>query len=106
MTLASLKKRAPSVKRNTITIDEFIDDAELYSRGLSKVVCLPGVPPKLDSLDETLKRATFTLGERAIHQLNHLSQVTGIAKSRLIRIWLDNETIDPKLIQYFNSKTK
>lgn len=88
MSLSSLKKSVPSAESKAISVDEFIQGAEYYAHGLKLV---PQVESKIPS-DEPLKRATFTLGSTAITQLNTMSIKTGIAKSRLIRIWLDNQS--------------
>lgn len=106
MTLASLKKRAPSVKRTVVSVDDFIADAEFYAKGMSKVVTLPNQRAADNDADEPLKRATFTLGEQAIEQLTALSEETGIAKSRLIRIWLANESDRLDLMAYITSPVK
>jgi hypothetical protein len=87
MSLSSLKKSAPSAELKPVTVDEFIHGAEFYACGLQLVT----IAEHKDLSDEPLKRATFTLGKVAIAQLNALSANTGIAKSRLIRIWLDNQ---------------
>lgn len=87
MSLSSLKKSAPSAELQNVTVDEFIQGAEFYACGLKLV------PTTVlgESCDEPLKRATFTLGKVAIAKLNALSERTGLAKSRLIRLWLDNQ---------------
>jgi hypothetical protein len=87
MSLSSLKKSAPSAELKPVTVDEFIQGAELYAYGL-KLIANNSV--QLAS-QEPLKRATFTLGKVAIAKLNALSAQTGLAKSRLIRQWLDNQ---------------
>ncbi|KXI30216.1 ribbon-helix-helix domain-containing protein [Paraglaciecola hydrolytica] len=87
MSLSSLKKSAPSAEHQNLSVDEFIQGAEYYACGL-KLISMheePGLS------DEPLKRATFTLGKVAIAKLNALSRQTGLAKSRLIRQWLDNQ---------------
>ena len=106
MTLANLKKREPSVKRPVLSVDEFIDEADFYAKGMSKVIPLPGSKATEDEHDPVFKRATFTLGETAISQLNQLSMVTGIAKSRLIRIWLHETSAEQDLTHYHASAVK
>ncbi len=106
MTLANLKKRAPSANRPVMSIDDFIEDAEYYANGLSKVVNLPCQNMATEHSEKALKRATFTLGEPALTQLNSLSERTGIPKSRLIRIWLDAEQRDGNILVYLNSQIK
>jgi hypothetical protein len=107
MSLANLQKRAPSPRPQAITVDEFIDQAELYAQGHKVIYHLPvnKLPPMCGE-EKSLKRATFTLGENAISQLSQLSDQTGIAKSRLIRIWLaEQQTLDVPL-RYLTSTTK
>ena len=87
MSLSSLKKSAPSAELQTLTVDEFIQGAEYYACGLKLIA---NDSKQLVS-QEPLKRATFTLGKVAIAKLNALSAQTGLAKSRLIRQWLDNQ---------------
>ena len=89
MSLSSLKKSAPSAELKCVSVDEFIHGAELYANGLNAVRT---AEPDACQL-EPLKRATFTLGKVAINKLNTLSENTGIAKSRLIRMWLDNQIV-------------
>lgn len=89
MSLSSLKKSAPSAELKPVTVDEFIHGAEFYACGLQLV----SIAEQKVLSDAPMKRATFTLGKVAIAQLNALSVNTGIAKSRLIRIWLDNQTL-------------
>lgn len=106
MTLANLKKRAPSASRPVMSVDDFIEDAEYYANGLSKVVNLPCPKVNSEPGEVALKRATFTLGEPALTQLSSLSERTGVPKSRLIRIWLDNEQQDGNILVYLNSEIK
>jgi hypothetical protein len=89
MSLSSLKKSAPSAELKYVSVDEFIHGAELYANGL-KVALTDDCTA---NQQEPLKRATFTLGKVAINKLNALAENTGIAKSRLIRMWLDNQSI-------------
>ncbi|WP_340680230.1 ribbon-helix-helix domain-containing protein [Paraglaciecola sp.] len=87
MSLSSLKKSAPSAEIKVLTVDEFIQGAEYYACGL-KLVAAQEIQIMSD---RPLKRATFTLGKVAIAKLDALSAQTGLAKSRLIRQWLDNQ---------------
>lgn len=92
MGLASLKRQGQPVERNRLKVcaDDFIQQAELYAIGLSKAEPVK-VKHQCQCSGAKLRKATFTLSEEAIQTLNQLSQRTGIAKSRLIRIWLDGE---------------
>lgn len=106
MTLANLKKRAPSASRPVMSVDDFIEEAELYANGMSKVVPLPCPNSQPGMSEPALKRATFTLGEPALTQLSSLSKRTNIPKSRLIRIWLDNEQQDGNILRFIHSQIK
>lgn len=106
MTLTNLKKRAPSASRPVMSVDEFIEEADYYAHGLSKVVTLSSRVGQFGRSDKALKRATFTLGEPALSQLATFSEQTGIAKSRLIRIWLDKQSEHNNTFDYVNSQVK
>ncbi|WP_301003579.1 replication protein RepA [Arsukibacterium sp.] len=68
------------------TADEFIDDANNYALGLPRIVSLrKQLPEEDDSTRLPMRHATFTLSEEAIAALNDLSELTGEAKSKLIR---------------------
>lgn len=103
MTLANLKKCGPSVNRQPVSVDEFIDGALRYANGCQNIVNLPVKGSEDSARNCHLKRATFTLGETAIGQLEALSLQTGIAKSRLIRIWLDRQHQSGELQDYLVS---
>ena len=95
MSLLSLKCSTPSAKPQKVSIDSFIEEAELYANGKSTDVSIDGTGIKCRSqnyTDEELAkftRCTFTLSDCAKTNLTKLSLSTGIARSRLIRIWLD-----------------
>ncbi|KGJ87468.1 ribbon-helix-helix domain-containing protein [Thalassotalea sp. ND16A] len=103
MSLADLKKQRPTKTKRTFTVDEFIDGATNYATGnpefidadmhmqaqtelLSRKIAEKIEPCK----DKPFKRATFTLSEDIISQLNELSAKTSISKSRLLRILVNN----------------
>ncbi|WP_254795742.1 replication protein RepA [Arsukibacterium indicum] len=68
------------------TADEFIEDANNYALGLPRIVSLrKQLPEEDDSTRLPMRHATFTLSEEAIAALNDLSELTGEAKSKLIR---------------------
>ena len=106
MTLANLKKCSPSVSRQAMSVEDFIDGADYYQQGLSKVVPLPSCKLTESEADKTLRRATFTLGDKAISTLDELCVRTGIAKSRLIRIWLDEQSRRADIATYLTSTVK
>ena len=106
MTLANLKKCTPSADRKLVSVDEFIDGADYYQKGLSKVIPLSGASEQANDHEKTLRRATFTLGDMAISTLDQLCSRTGIAKSRLIRIWLDEQNKRGDVVAYLASTVK
>ncbi|WP_019677540.1 hypothetical protein [Arsukibacterium perlucidum] len=68
------------------TAEEFIDDANNYALGLPRIVSLrKQLPEEDDTTRLPMRHATFTLSEEAIAALNDLSELTGEAKSKLIR---------------------
>ena len=106
MSLANLKKCTPSADRKLMSVEEFIDGADFYQKGISKVVPLSQIKQGEIEHDKALRRATFTLGETAISTLDELSMRTGIAKSRLIRIWLDEQSKRNDVVAYLASTVK
>lgn len=105
MALANLKKLSQRVSSNSVTMDEFIDGASRYALGQADVVPIHGTKDLVVEDDTVIKRATFTLSDSAIKKLNELSEKTGIAKSRLIRIWLaDSDTFE--IDRFLSSQTK
>ena len=112
MSLLSLKCNTPSAKPKKVSVDTFIDEAELYARGLTTVVKLDRVnakPCSSSHLDEDVPnftRCTFTLSEEAKNSLTKLSCSTGIARSRLIRIWLDQMENGELVGDFVNSSVR
>ncbi len=111
MSLTDLKKtKDSSVRKKKFTIDEFIADAENYAKGMPEIVS-GDIDCKLNLKQAILetkrfidgeelshekqgnkkpfRRATFTLSEDAISQLQDLSLNTDLAKSHIIRILID-----------------
>lgn len=94
MSLCSLKKSTPSAKREeSVTVDSFIEEAIAYASGKDVIRHLYPVSCDNDLQVQPpvgpMRRATFTLTQDAIDQLAELSEQTGICRSRLIRIWID-----------------
>ncbi|GAA5135100.1 hypothetical protein [Thalassotalea piscium] len=110
MSLSDLKKsnKGKSTKKQ-FTVDEFIADAENYAKGAPEIVS--GEKSQTLGLKEAIaaakqfevkqqaerrkakskpfRHATFTLSEQAIEQLQALAVDTNLAKSRIIRILID-----------------
>ncbi len=118
MSLTDLKKDKDDKKeKKAFTIDEFIADAENYAKGSPEIVSESSHEKSAHKLnlqqaineakryvemteaehkeanknkkDKPFRRATFTLSEDAIDQLQHLSQGTDLAKSHILRILID-----------------
>lgn len=102
MSLLSLKKSAPSASPQVMSLDAFIDDALHYAAGNFTVKAkmysgLVNAPDRKqltqdDAKQEHKRHATFSLDIKTIEQLTALSQETGISRSRLIRILVDEQS--------------
>ncbi|WP_052749017.1 hypothetical protein [Arsukibacterium ikkense] len=91
------------------TADEFIDDANNYALGLPRIVSLRQLLPDEDDTTRLpMRHATFTLSEEAIAALNELSDLTGEAKSKLIRrlILRATQTVQLELTPLLKVKNK
>ncbi len=110
MALQDLKKPASAdkQKRKSLTAEEFIDQASLYATGLpidkatnkdnvfdfitgKPIFAVIGkISEKKKETDKTaFKNATFSLSLKAIKQLNTLSRETGLAKSHILRVLIN-----------------
>lgn len=83
MSLCSLKKSTPSAKPAAVSVDDFIAGADLYAHGGQLAAANQSEPPG------PMRRATFTLTESTIERLSVLSEQSGMARSRLVRLWVD-----------------
>jgi hypothetical protein len=99
MSLADLKKKQSKVKSKILSVDDFIEDAQAYARGesiLDKIHHNKKLKLRVKRNKSTrAKHATFSLSENCIVQLAELAQETGINKSKLIRM-LVNQAKGPK----------
>ncbi len=112
MSLIDLKKskdRSHSKEnvKEQFSIDEFIADADNYAKGSPQIVSnenhgkmnlkqaihdaklLIERKKAVNSQGKPFRRATFTLSESTIEQLQKLSEGTDLAKSHIIRILID-----------------
>lgn len=112
MSLTDLKKSKdrPNSKENVkeqFTIDEFIADADNYAKGSPQIVSnenhgkmnlkqaihdaklLIERKKSAQMQGKPFRRATFTLSENTIEQLQQLSEGADLAKSHIIRILID-----------------
>lgn len=103
MALTDLKKNSTRSTNRTLSVDEFIADAEHYAMGaptqvptITKIVPEPSPTASAQLNAGPMRHATFTLSHEAIELLNQLSQETGMSKSKLIRqlIFSFNENVD------------
>ncbi|RPH18538.1 MAG: ribbon-helix-helix domain-containing protein [Alteromonadaceae bacterium TMED7] len=91
MSLISLSRSTPQANRTTtksISAEEFIQDALHYASGAAVPLTAVAERQANDSHHEPMRRATFTLTQECIDQLQQLSEQSGIAKSKLIRLWI------------------
>lgn len=90
MSLADLKRKAEAKKRKKIDIDDFIEDATSYAKGKSILVpSLDENTPVNKKRQRNFKNATFTLSPANIEQLNDLAEHSGFAKSRILRLLIE-----------------
>jgi len=112
MSLTDLKKNKDrsNSKENVkeqFTIDEFIADADNYAKGSPQIVSnenhgkmnlkqaihdaklLIERKKAVSMQEKPFRRATFTLSENTIEQLQTLSEGADLAKSHIIRILID-----------------
>ncbi len=117
MSLTDLKKskdrsRAKENVKEQFTIDEFIADADNYAKGSPQIVSnenhgkmnlkqaihdakrLIERKKAAEAQGKPFRRATFTLSENTIAQLQKLSEGTDLAKSHIIRILIDELSND------------
>ncbi|ESE40417.1 hypothetical protein [Shewanella decolorationis] len=91
MSLTDLKRKQPKQAIKAVSVDDFIEDANNYALGKASILKVDSTQPKgLDKKSAKIYRhATFTLTETSISQLDYLAKETKIAKSRLLRILID-----------------
>jgi hypothetical protein len=86
MSLTDLKKRSKqTVKRNKLSVDQFIEDADNYAQGK------PSTANKLTSEAKpttNFRHCTFTFDAPAISHLQQASRQHKVAKSKLLRLLL------------------
>ena len=108
MSLTDLKKGKDSkATKEQFTVDDFIADADNYAKGAPQIVSnddrgkmnlkqaihdakrMIEQKKAADVQRKPFRRATFTLSENTIEQLQHLSEDSDLAKSHIIRILID-----------------
>ncbi|WP_111977304.1 hypothetical protein [Algibacillus agarilyticus] len=92
MGLADLKSTyEPSAKRKVISIDEFINGAEYYAKGLPETLAnQPTSKPEVTNKKSKYKACTFTLTPTVRDELSQCAQALGVNKSKLVRIMTHN----------------
>jgi hypothetical protein len=84
MSLSDLRRKPAPSKKVDCNVDEFIESARNYARGVDNIVRLRPVDPPPPA-KTPLRKATFTLSESCIEALNQLAEETGLSKSHLVR---------------------
>lgn len=87
MSLSDLKKKKTTERKRELSVEEFIEDAKAYAQGRSAITT---ESPKVSA--RKFKNATFTLSPENIQQLSELSQQSGIAKSKIIRLLIEYQS--------------
>ena len=85
MSLTDLKNKKRLKKKKQVSVEDFIEGATDYSRGDVERYN----KPKTKS-ERRYKNATFTLSPKQTQSLTELSEKTGLAKSKLIRLLIDD----------------
>ncbi|BCV66132.1 replication protein RepA [Shewanella carassii] len=92
MSLTDLKRKKIKPKAKKVSVDDFIEDANNYAHGKPSKLAGSTSSKSGAGLDKKSTRlyrhATFTLTEVSISQLDSIARKTGIAKSRLLRIFI------------------
>ncbi|AZG72878.1 replication protein RepA [Shewanella livingstonensis] len=98
MSLTDLKRKKPKDTRVKVSVDDFIEDANKYALGLDSAHGQSTIPLNtqdfLKGLDKKstkiYRHATFTLTEKSISQLDELAKISKVAKSKILRILIDD----------------
>lgn len=102
MSLRDLKRKNPKQPKKSVSVDEFIEDANNYASGKPTLIgdkkvssasasTHKEISKKINKKNSRLYRhATFSLTEKTISELDELSKSSGIAKSKLIRMLVDD----------------
>ncbi|MBB1440859.1 replication protein RepA [Shewanella sp. SG41-4] len=97
MSLTDLKRKKPKDTRVKVSVDDFIEDANNYALGLKASDGQANVNSTtqdfLKGLDKKstkiYRHATFTLTEKSISQLDEMAKNSNVAKSKILRILID-----------------
>lgn len=83
MSLTDLKKQGGLPKKTKLSVDDFIDQANAYAKGEQNAL------PRTMKRKRNFKNATFTLGEQHIQSLNQIALQSGLAKSQILRLLIE-----------------
>ncbi|GGQ21041.1 ribbon-helix-helix domain-containing protein [Shewanella litoralis] len=95
MSLTDLKRKKPKDTRQKVSVDDFIEDANNYAlgktagqnpSGQTTAQFLKGLDKKSTKM---YRHATFTLTEKSISQLDEIAKTTKVAKSKILRVLID-----------------
>lgn len=112
VSLLNLKKSSPSVSPKNVNVEDFINGALAYSLGeglpreLQDPVALSIIEGPACLRENKTKHATFSLNQDTIASLTKLSAITGISKSRIIRILVQQQLKNGNLASLFRSPIK
>ncbi|MCD8548040.1 MAG: CopG family transcriptional regulator [Aeromonadaceae bacterium] len=96
MGLSDLKKKRDKTPIEPLTVDEFIDDAELYALGQPRLVSperrllqpsLPNHPSDSQATKPVYKKATYSMTLDSIDELTDIATRDGMKKSQLLRLF-------------------
>jgi hypothetical protein len=98
MILTDLKRKKTKDTRVKVSVDDFIEDANNYALGLGASHGQPVITSTtqdfLKGLDKKstkiYRHATFTLTEKSISQLDEIAKSNKVAKSKILRILIDD----------------
>lgn len=89
MSLTDLKRKSTPKNRQSVDLDDFIDDAMHYAHGRSLLDEKEQERRRLTPLHQKhivlYKHATFSLTVDTIASLDRMAKVTGLPKSKIIR---------------------
>lgn len=105
MSLTDLKKRPKQpVKRNKVSVDQFIDDADNYAQGKPSA---SNNPVKSTKATTKFRHCTFTFDASAIDHLQLASEQHKVAKSKLLRLLLKQfDSLSPQQQQAVLEESK
>lgn len=104
MSLLNLKRKSPALEKAPINVEQFISQAEAYALGESNVTLLDSKREKGKTPALPKVNCTFSLTVEAKNRIDNLCKISGIPRSRLIRIWLANMDFDALDNHYLDSE--